>query len=77
MHDAYWVDGASAGLSSEVDYTHVIPNASPTHKRLDHVLVSPQLTVERCEIWNGRGDTPDGLGPSDHAPVYVELLLDG
>jgi endonuclease/exonuclease/phosphatase family metal-dependent hydrolase len=44
---------------------------------LNHVFVSPQFTVERCEIWNGRGDTPDGLGPSDHAPVYAELQLDG
>lgn len=76
MTDAYWAPDASPGLSSMEDYTHVIDVANPSRKRLDHVLVSDQFSVDRCELWNGEGATPDGLGPSDHVPVFVELRLD-
>lgn len=76
MRDAYWCAEESSRESSTVDYTHEIPNAKPPRKRLDHVLVSEQFDVLHCEIWNGKGDTPNGFDPSDHAPVYAELLLD-
>lgn len=75
MKDAYWVSGASPGRSSTEDYTHVIDVADPPHKRLDHVFVSEQFTVDRCEIWNGLDGAPNGLGSSDHAPVYAQVRL--
>jgi len=75
MTDAYWAPDASPGKSSEDDYTHVIPSATPSHKRLDHIFLSNEFRVTACEIWNGEGNTPDGLDPSDHAPVIVEAKL--
>lgn len=75
MQDVYWAAEHSRRAASTEDFTHVIPNGSPTEKRLDHILVSEHFTVHRCELWNGTGSAINGLDPSDHAPVITEVDL--
>lgn len=75
MQDAYWAAEQTRKAASTEDYTHVIPNASPAKKRLDHILVSEHFTVHRSDLWNGTGSSINGLGPSDHAPVITEVDL--
>jgi exonuclease III len=81
MQDAYLASSADAYEASTLEYTHIIHNGNPARKRLDHVLASDQFTIHGCEIWNGRGDSPDGFRGdrtyrSDHAPVVAELSID-
>lgn len=59
-----------------MDYTHVVHSASPSEKRLDHILVSEQFDVRRCEIWNGERTPVEGLQASDHAPIVTELAIE-
>lgn len=78
MQDAYLSLPPEEYEASTEDYTHVIHNGSPSKKRLDHVLVSDHFSVRGCDIWNGRGETPDGLRgggqyKSDHAPVVADV----
>lgn len=73
MRDAYWIAEDSRREPSTSDYTHVISNAAPPRKRLDHVLVSDQFDVRSCEIWNGEGGSIDGFDASDHAPVVAKV----
>lgn len=75
MTDAYRTPEASPRTSSEEDYTHIIPSATPSRKRLDHIFLSDQFTVKHCEIWNGEGNMLDGHNPSDHAPVFAEVQI--
>jgi endonuclease/exonuclease/phosphatase family metal-dependent hydrolase len=75
MRDTYWAAETGRKESSIEDFTHTIETATPARKRLDHVLVSEQFDVHRCELWNGIGTTVDGLGPSDHAPVVADVEL--
>jgi len=75
MRDVYWAAEESAKAASTEDYTHVLPNGSPTRKRLDHILVSQQLDVELCELWNGELSAPDVMNASDHAPVVTKLRM--
>lgn len=51
-----------------------------TASRIDHVFVSPTLTVERYGIltntyWQQQGDTIVCRLPSDHYPVFVHLAF--
>lgn len=73
MRDVYWIAEDSPKATSTEDYTHHIPAANPSMKRLDHILVSEQFDVYRCELLNGKGGSVDGLAASDHAPVFTEL----
>lgn len=41
--------------------------------RLDHIFVSPDLDVARCEVVN----TPNSARSSDHLPLLAEVLLAG
>lgn len=75
MEDAYWVAEKSNREASTEDYTHIVPTATLSEKRLDHVHVSEEFEVIRCEIRNGQGSTIDGLDPSDHAPVVAEMTV--
>jgi exonuclease III len=73
MTDAYWDASESEKRSSTEDYTHIVHTGDPSHKRLDHVLVSEHFDTNYCTIWNGEFGSIDGLGTSDHAPVVTEL----
>lgn len=73
MSDAYWAAKESQRASSEDDFTHIVHNATPPAKRLDHLLVSETLEARECELWNGTGGSVDGLDASDHAPVVASL----
>jgi endonuclease/exonuclease/phosphatase family metal-dependent hydrolase len=75
MRDAYW--GAETGdkKSSVEDFTHIVEAGTPSNKRLDHILVSEQFDIHRCELWNDIGSTVNGLGPSDHAPVVTDVTF--
>ena len=75
MRDAYWAAEGSRHESSDTDFTHIVHNATPPQKRLDHILVSNQFGVQSCEILNGRGTSVNGLDVSDHAPVVARLLV--
>lgn len=75
MRDVYWIAEESPREPSTTDHTHEVTNATPSRKRLDHVLVSDQFDVRSCEIWNAEGGSIDGLEASDHAPVFTELYL--
>jgi exonuclease III len=76
MRDAYWAAAESHGAASTEDYTHVLANGSPRRKRLDHILVSQQFDVQRCDIWNGELGSVDGFDASDHAPVVATMIID-
>lgn len=76
MRDTYWAAETGRQESSVEDFTHINEAASPSKKRLDHILVSEQFDVHRCELWNGVGSAVNGLGPSDHAPVVTEVAFD-
>lgn len=73
MRDAYWIANDSRRESITDDYTHEIPSANPSRKRLDHVLVSSEFDVQSCEIWNGLGGSINGFEVSDHAPAVTEV----
>lgn len=75
MRDTYWAAETGRKESSVEDFTYTIETATPARKRLDHVLVSEQFDVHRCELWNGIGTTVNGLDPSDHAPVVADVEL--
>lgn len=75
MRDAYWAAEESPRAASTEDYTHEISNAVPLRKRLDHLLVSNQFVVDRCEIWNGVWTETNGFRVSDHAPVFARIRL--
>lgn len=74
MWDTYWAAETGQKESSVEDFTHIIETATPSRKRLDHILVSEQFNVQSCELWNGVGATVNGLGPSDHAPVVTDII---
>ena len=75
LRDVYWAAEESPTASSVEDYTHVLPNGSPARKRLDHVLVSQQFDVEKCELYNGELGSPNALQASDHAPVVTSVQI--
>lgn len=75
MKDAYWTAQDSNQRSSVDDYTHIIENANPPRKRLDHILVSKHYDVSSCVIWNGEQSSVNGLAASDHAPVVANLTI--
>lgn len=77
MQDAYWSAGESRRESSIEDYTHVLSNGSPARKRLDHIFVSAEFDVLRCELWNGEMNSVNGFRASDHAPVVTTLSIRG
>lgn len=76
LQDIYWAADESPTKSSVEDYTHVVPNGTPARKRLDHVLVSRQFSVETCELFNGELESPNALQASDHAPVVTSLGIE-
>lgn len=76
MSDVYWSAEESQQEPSTVDYTHVLSNGSPAQKRLDHILVSQQFNVQKCELWNGELGSKNGFRASDHAPVVTSLCVD-
>jgi endonuclease/exonuclease/phosphatase family metal-dependent hydrolase len=55
-----------AGLCQPVRGLHTFPSWRPQHS-LDHILVSPSLTVERVEVVNH--------AVSDHLPISMEVAL--
>jgi endonuclease/exonuclease/phosphatase family metal-dependent hydrolase len=55
-----------AGLCQPVRGLHTFPSWRPQHS-LDHILVSPSLTVERVEVVNH--------AVSDHLPISMEVVL--
>lgn len=75
MTDAYWAAEQSQKLPSTEDFTHIVHSGTPSRKRLDHILVSDQFEVRRCELWNGHESSVDGLADSDHAPVVARLSI--
>jgi endonuclease/exonuclease/phosphatase family metal-dependent hydrolase len=76
MRDVYWATAGSSQADSTDDYTHKLPKGSPERKRLDHIFVSSQFDVQRCDIWNGRLGSVDGFCASDHAPVVATMTID-
>lgn len=75
MKDVYWHADNSPEQSSANDYTHRFHQEDTDHKRLDHILADNHFNIESCEIQNGLNGTPNGFGPSDHAPVKTTLEI--
>lgn len=76
IRDVYWAAEKSRQEPSTEDFTHVVHSGTPSKKRLDHILVSQQFDVHRCDLWNGEGGAINGLRPSDHAPVVTEVGIE-
>ncbi|MDM9623279.1 MULTISPECIES: endonuclease/exonuclease/phosphatase family protein [unclassified Rhizobium] len=64
FRDAQLLTGKKAGKT--------FPSRFPM-VRLDHIFVSPDLDVARCEVVN----TPNSARASDHLPLLAEVLLAG
>lgn len=71
IRDAYWVAKDSPRLPSTEDHSHIVHNANPSHKRLDHVLVSKDIEVLRCRYLQRALEQ----GLSDHAPVVTLVRI--
>lgn len=76
LQSTYWAAAEGTRAASTEDYTHIVHTGTPSKKRLDHLFVSTQFDVRECEIWNGRDNSINGLGASDHAPVVAEVSIE-
>ena len=70
MKDVYWV-GKDRPKSSTEDYTH-----KGTKKRLDHILLSNHFSVDNCDVLDEEETEINGVGTSDHLPVYADVELE-
>lgn len=61
----------------ETTFTYLVDPERPApgpRQRIDYVLVTPDIAVERYAVLDAR---PDGFHPSDHDPVVASLRLPG
>lgn len=64
--------GPSTTFTELLDPDGPAPGAGAVRQRIDHVLVTPDVTVEAYAVLDAR---PGGRHPSDHDPVVATLHL--